>query len=90
MRTSVTAVALADITEELAAQFDGRLTETCLARMVRHCRRELTITDGSAEPDAVLHLAQQRLKRLDARRQPAPQPGRGSSVEDQQTGCGWA
>lgn len=44
MHLPVTALALADITEELTAQFGGRLTETFIACTVRHCKRELTIT----------------------------------------------
>lgn len=53
---------LADITEALTAQFGGRLTGVRIARMVRHCRRELTITDGAAPPEAVMRLAAERLE----------------------------
>lgn len=69
MPIGATAGTLADITEALTARFDGRLAQKHIARMVHHCRRELTITDGTAPSNTVMRLAAERLERLEANRQ---------------------
>lgn len=52
---------LADVTDHIVARFDGRIAPQAVARMVRHCNRELTLTRGRAEPAVVEHLAAYRL-----------------------------
>lgn len=52
---------LADVTDHIVARFDGRIAPQAIARMVRHCNRELTLTRGQAEPAVVEHLAAHRL-----------------------------
>ncbi len=57
-------MSLADVSERLYARFDGRLSLSTIARVVRGCRRELDITQGPMLHEILERLAHQRLTYL--------------------------
>lgn len=64
-----TPLSLADVTENLLARFSGQIDAPAVARVVRHCNRELILTGRPASPGAVEHLAARRLADLVEHRQ---------------------
>lgn len=52
---------LADVADRMAIRFGGRIARPTIVRVVRHCRRELSIAHGSVPMEAVEHLATRRL-----------------------------
>ena len=54
-------VSLADITERLMVEFDGRMPISTIARVVLTCRHDLPASPVLALPELIERLARQRL-----------------------------
>lgn len=58
---------LADVVERMVALFEPQLALTTIARVVRHCRRDLEIIAGRSPAEELERLAYNRLLRLVSR-----------------------